>query len=148
MQRHPVYYSFVLLKEGKMSTRKGNVVLLDEFMKEAVKKANAEIKTRYGKANEKAAKSIGYGAVKFGILRVSPEKSVVFDWERALSFEGETSPYIQYAYARISSILKKAKKINQKADLGLLKEKGEWELVKLMSNFTETVTKATNDLRT
>ena len=148
LQRHPVYYSFVLLKEGKMSTRKGNVVLLDEFMKEAVKKANAEIKTRYGKANEKAAKSIGYGAVKFGILRVSPEKSVVFDWERALSFEGETSPYIQYAYARIQSIVKKhKKKTDPNADLSLLNTKEDIELIKQLSAFPETVKKATDDLR-
>jgi len=142
-----VHYSFVLLQEGKMSTRKGNLVLLEDFMREAVNKASDELRKRYNKIDEKSAKAIAYGAVKYGILRVSPEKNVIFYWERALSFEGETSPYIQYAYARISSILKKAKKINQKADLGLLKEKGERELVKLMSNFTETVTKATNDLR-
>ncbi len=148
LRRHPVYYSFVLLKEGKMSTRKGNVVLLEEFMKEAVKKANDEIKKRYGKANEKAAKAIGYGAVKFGILRVSPEKSVVFDWAQALSFEGETSPYIQYAYARIQSILKKhKKKIDPNADLSLLNTKEDVELIKQLSAFPETVKKATDDLR-
>ncbi|MBI2660861.1 arginine--tRNA ligase [Candidatus Woesearchaeota archaeon] len=117
LQRHPVYYSFVLLKEGKMSTRKGNVVLLEDFMTEAVKKANSEIKKRHNKTNDRAAKTIGYGAIKFGILKVSPEKSVVFDWEQALSFEGETAPYIQYAYARIQSILSKHKKsINRNAD--------------------------------
>jgi len=142
-----VHYSFVLLQEGKMSTRKGNVVLLEDFMKEAVDKASSELKKRYGNIDEKSAKVIAYGAVKYGILRVSPEKNVVFEWEQALSFEGETAPYMQYAYARISSILKKAKKINQKADLGLLKEKEEQELIKLLSNFTETITKSTNDLK-
>src|SRR3989339_601318 len=146
-QPRVVHYSFVLLQEGKMSTRKGNVVLLEDFMNEAVEKASQELKRRYNKIDEKSAKAIAYGAVKYGILRVSPEKNVLFDLRQALAFEGETSPYIQYAYARISSILKKAKKINQKADFGLLNKKEEQELIKLMSSFTDTITKATCDLR-
>jgi arginyl-tRNA synthetase len=145
--RKPVYYSFVLLEDGKMSTRKGNLVLLDDFMKEAFDKAGEEIKKRHKKADEKSAKAIAYGAVKYGILKVSPEKNVVFDWQHALSFEGETAPYIMYAYARISSILKRNKKANPKADLKLLKEKEEAELVRLLSNFPEVITKAANELR-
>ncbi|MAG91965.1 arginine--tRNA ligase [Candidatus Woesearchaeota archaeon] len=141
-----VHYSFILLQDGKMSTRKGNLVLLEDFMKEAVNKASEELKKRYDKADESVAKKIAYGAVKYGILKVSPEKNVIFDWEQALSFEGETSPYIQYAYARISSILKKDK-INLKANIKLLTEKEETELIKLLSNFPETVTKATKELR-
>ena len=141
-----VHYSFVLLQEGKMSTRKGNLVLLEDFMKEALSRAREELKGRYGEIDEESAKIIAYGAVKYGILRVSPEKNVTFDWEQALSFEGETSPYIQYAYARISSILKKDK-INPKADLSLLKEKEEDELIKALSNFPEIISKATEELR-
>lgn len=142
-----VHYSFVLLQEGKMSTRKGNLVLLEDFMKEALSKASEELKKRHDKVDIKSAKAIAYGAVKYGILRVSPEKNVVFDWQQALSFEGETSPYIQYAYARISSILKKNKKKNSKADLSLLKEKEEAELIKLLSEFPNTAEKATKELR-
>ena len=142
-----VHYSFVLLQDGKMSTRKGNLVLLEDFMKEAVGKAREELKKRHGKIDEKSAKAIAYGALKYGILKVSPEKNVIFDWQHALSFEGETSPYIQYAYARISSILKKHKKINLKADLKLLKEKEEIGLIKLLSNFPDLVSKATDELR-
>ena len=77
---------------------------------------------------------------------MSPEKNVTFDWESALSFDGETSPYIQYAYARISSILKKDK-LNLKADLSLLSEKEEDELIKTLSNFPEIVSKATEELK-
>ena len=145
---HPrvVHYSFVLLQEGKMSTRKGNLVLLEDFMKEALQKASEELKKRYDTVDEKSAKTIAYGAVKYGILKVSPEKNVNFSWDQALSFEGETSPYIQYAYARISSILAKDK-ANAKADLSLLKEKEETELVKLLSNFPDIVMKATNELK-
>ena len=142
-----VHYSFVLLQEGKMSTRKGNLVLLEDFMREAVNKARDELKKRYNKIDQKAAKAIAYGSVKYGILKVSPEKNVIFDWQQALSFEGETAPYIQYAYARISSILKKGKKINMKSDLKLLKEKEEIELIKLVSNFPETIAKSTNELK-
>ena len=141
-----VHYSFVLLQDGKMSTRKGNLVLLSDFMKEALDKANEELKKRYGKSDEQSAKVIAYGAVKYGILRVSPEKNVIFDWEHALSFEGETAPYIQYAYARISSILAKDK-LNPKADLNLLKEKEETELIRALSNFPEIVLKSANDLK-
>ena len=147
LARKTVYYSFVLLKEGKMSTRKGNLVLLEDFMKEALNKAGEELKKRHNKIDIKAARIIAYGAVKYGILKVSPEKNVIFDWEHALSFEGETSPYIQYAYARISSILKKNRKTGLKADLSLLKEKEEAELVKALSVFPETVSKAAEELR-
>lgn len=146
-QPRVVHYSFVLLQESKMSTRKGNLVLLEEFMKEAVSKASDELKKRYGKADEKSAKAIAYGAVKYGILKVSPEKNVIFDLQQALSFEGETAPYIQYAYARISSILKKAGIISQKADFGLLKEKEEIGLIKLLFNLPDAINKAAHDLR-
>ena len=142
-----VHYSFVLLQEGKMSTRKGNLVLLEDFMKEAVNKASNELKKRHGKADEKSANAIAYGAIKYSVLKVSPEKNVIFDWKHTLSFEGETAPYIQYAYARISGILRKNKKINPKADSRLLNEKEEIELLRLLSKFTETVDKATSDLR-
>jgi len=145
-QPRVVHYSFILLQDGKMSTRKGNLVLLEDFMNEALSKASEELKKRYGKVDEKSAKTIAYGAVKYGILRVSPEKNVVFDWQQALAFEGESCPYIQYAYARISSILAKDK-INPKADLSLLKEKEEIELVKFLSNFPQVALKATHDLR-
>lgn len=147
MHPKPVFYSFVLLQEGKMSTRKGNLVLLEDFMKEAVKKASEELKKRYGIADLKAAKIIAYGAIKYGILKVSAEKNVVFNWEQALSFDGESSPYIQYAYARISSILTKAKRINPKADLSLLAEKEESELIKTLSSFANVSKKACNELK-
>ena len=149
-QRRAVHYSFVLLSEGKMSTRKGNVVLLEDFMVEIVGKAKQELAKRYGKADETSAKIIAYGAVKYGILKVSPEKNVLFDPEQSLSFEGETSPYIQYAYARISSILKKHEKNLKnffRADVKLLKEKEEAELIRLVYDFPEAVSKASADLK-
>jgi len=146
--RKALYYSFVLLDEGKMSTRKGNLVLLEDFMKETLKKSGGELKKRYGIINNKTAKIIGYGALKYSILKVSPEKNVTFNWQQALSFEGETAPYIQYAYARISSILKKHKKpLSTKINFSLLDKKEEIELAKKIASLPDTVEKTGKELR-
>lgn len=144
-----VHYSFVLLTTGKMSTRKGDVVLLSEFMEEAVAKAENEVRNRKNISNvNKVSKVIGYGALKYSILRVSPEKNVTFDWGTALSFEGETAPYIQYAHARSASILRKAKVVfDTKVDFSLLKTAEEVALIKELASFPEVVLEATNDLR-
>ena len=143
-----VHYSFVLLEEGKMSTRKGNLVLLEDFMKEALKKAKVEIKKRHEKVNESSAKAIGYGAIKYSILRVSTEKNVIFNWQQALSFEGESAPYIQYAYARICSIFKKYnKKISGKINYSLLNKKEEIELIKKIAEFPNIISRITDNLK-
>ncbi len=145
-----VHYSFILLAAGKMSTRSGNVVLLEEFMRQAEEKALAEMASRKKKltpAVKKLAKSIGYGAIKYHIVKVSPEKNVTFEWEQALSFEGESAPYIQYAHARICSILKKAKSKPAKADYSLLSTPEEQQLVKAISNFPDLAEKAAALLR-
>jgi len=140
-----IHYSFVLLQEGKMSTRKGNVVLLSEFMEESVKKAQNELKKRKNK-DKKLAKIIGYGALKYSILKNSPEKNVLFDWDQALSFEGESSPYIQYSYARANSILKKIK-LEKKFNFNLLDKKEEISLIKLLNEFQNIINKSLRDLK-
>jgi len=144
-----VHYSFILLKTKKMSTRRGEVILISDFMKEARLKAENEIKKRGQiKAVKSVAKTIGYGALKYSILRVSPDKNVTFSWGIALSFEGETAPYIQYAHARAASIIRKAKiKIDDKADFSLLKKSEESALIKNISAFPEIVLDATQNLR-
>jgi arginyl-tRNA synthetase len=143
----PVHYSFVLLSDGKMSTRKGTVVLLEEFMKEAVDKAAEEIKKRHPRVIKKTAKAIGYGAIKFAMLRVSNEKNVLFDWKHALNFEGETGPYIQYSYARIQSIIRKyKKKLPESADLSLLSANIEYAIVKELSYFPHIIDTAAKEL--
>tara|TARA_Y100000310_G_scaffold159627_1_gene159314 strand:- start:67320 stop:68984 length:1665 start_codon:yes stop_codon:yes gene_type:complete len=141
-----IHYSFILLKEGKMSTRKGNLVLLEEFMEEARKKAHEEIKKRKNKITKNLDKIIGYGALKFSILKIAPEKNIVFEWEQALNFEGETSPYIQYAHARICSILKKIK-APRKVDLSNLYNQYELDLITLISNFPNVVNESVKHLK-
>jgi len=146
-----IYYSFVLLTEGKMSTRKGTLVLLEDFMEEAVQKAKKEIQTRAKLAKkelEKRAETIGYGSIKYSILKVGPEKNVTFDWKHALAFEGDTGPYLQYAYARICSILRKyGKKLEHNTDLSLLGEVSEVNLIKKLEEFTLVVKDAELQLK-
>ena len=131
-----VNYSFVLLPTGKMSTRQGNVVLLEDFMDELVLKANEQIKSRTGAEDLKLAKILGYGALKYCILKSSNDKNVLFDLNEAVSFEGDTSLYIQYAYSRICSLLQGIK-LHDSCDFALLAHPREWELCLHLSRFTQ-----------
>lgn len=144
-----VHYSFITLPGGeKMSTREGSVIMLTDFMAEASKRALAELKSRTNKPGQKLAKTIGYGAVKYAILKVSPEKNIAFEWEKALSFDGEASPYIQYAYARSVSIIKKAKWKKQDIQkYNLLTTPEEAALLLKLYQFPQVVQKATDSLR-
>ncbi len=143
-----VHYSYVLLKEGKMSTRQGTVVLLEDFMREAAEKALQEIqKRKLAKGNkQKLAKIIGFGAVKFAFLRVSADKNIVFEWERALTFEGESGPYVQYAYARACSILKRARR-KGKLDFALIKSAQEQALIAKCGAFPQVVADTVSTLQ-
>lgn len=132
-----IHYSFVLLPDGKMSTRNGTVVLLEDFMKEILNKTREELLKRNQVIDEEKAKKIAYGAVKYTILKGSCEKNVIFDLEKALSFEGDTSLYIQYNYARINSILKKAEydKMEKLEKYELLNEDVEISLIQKIEDF-------------
>lgn len=140
-----IHYSFVLLPSGKMSTRRGEVVLLEDFMEEIRKKASEEIVKRHRKNIESHSKVIAYGALKFAILKVSPDKNITFEIEKALSFEGESGPYIQYAYTRAGSILKKLKKLKNPR-LEVLNTEYEHKLIKKLSEFQEIVECASANL--
>ncbi len=139
-----VHYSFVLLKGGKrMATRKGELVLLEDFMKEAIKKAKEELRKR--KSNLKNAKKIAYGAIKYGILKIANEKNVIFDWDEALNFEGDSGPYIQYAYARACNILNKVRL--GKPNFNILSNDYEFNLVKKLGEFKDVIEKSCKELR-
>jgi len=143
----PIHYSFILLNKGKMSTRKGNLVLLSDFIQQAIKKAKQEIKKRNPKAKniDKLAKAIANSAIKYSILKISPEKNVMFDLPTALSFEGDTGPYLQYTHARACSILKRIKKTG-KTNYSLL-NKEEKQLINILSNFPKIILKASSNYR-
>ena len=138
-----VHIPFGLVKfaDRKLSTRKGNVVLLEELLKEAVAKTLETINVKNPELKEKemVAKEIGIGAVLFTYLKNSREKDIVFDWDEMLSFEGETGPYVQYSYARAKSILRKAEGINGDADFSKLTSKEEFELTKVLEGFNKAI---------
>lgn len=110
-----VHYSFTLLKEKgkgtkKMSTRKGDVILVSNFIKEAINKAKQEIRKRKRDKKvvlDKVAEAIAIGAIRYGIAKFELNKEILFDWQEALNFDGNSAPYLQYVYARASNILKK-----------------------------------------
>lgn len=139
---HYIFYEFVLLPEGKMSTRKGEVVLLEDFIGEAYKRIYKEVEKRWPKLDKKdkeeIANMIAVGAVRFSIVKVAPQKTITFNWDKALSFEGDTGPYLQYAYVRCNSILRKLGKLG-KANYAELIKPEEQLLVKKISEFPEVV---------
>lgn len=116
LELNHVYFGLIKLPCGRMSTRKGNVIFLEEFLQKAIDLAKQKIiennKDIASSDLEKTAKIVGIGAVKFFDLGQGRERDIKFDWEKALSFEGIGSPYVQYAYTRALSILRNAKKEN------------------------------------
>ena len=142
-----IFYSFVSLPEGKMSTRRGRVVYLDELIDECIKRAYDEVKKRRGKdLSEKKmkeiAEKIGVGALRYNIIKVQPEKGITFKWEEALNFDGNSAPFIQYAHARACSILSKTKEKISKVDASTLSHPSELSLIKKLAEFPLAVEEA------
>jgi arginyl-tRNA synthetase len=142
-------YGLVMLPSGKMSSRKGSVVFYDDLKTELFSLATAEVKKRHPDwSDEKiaeTAKKIAFAALKLGMVNRDNEKELIFDWEQAISFEGETGPYVQYAHARICSVLRKyaqplpqLKKLNYKK----LMNKEELQLLRLLNKFPGVVSTA------
>jgi len=131
-----IFYSFVSLPEGRMSTRKGRVVYLDDLIEEAVERAMIEVKKRgiKGEKAERIANAVAMGAIRYNIVKVNPDKSMVFKWEDALNFEGASAPFIQYAHARCSSILRKATPPDGEVELSF-GHPSEIELIKMLAKF-------------
>jgi arginyl-tRNA synthetase len=142
-----IFYSFVGLPEGRMSTRKGRVVFLDDLLAEAEDLAKSEVEKRREDLSEeninKIAKMVGIAAIRYNIVRVQPEKKIIFKWEDALSFEGNSAPFIQYSHARASSIIRKAEEdgiqISDAYDSDLLIHPSETSLIKEMAGFPQAV---------
>ncbi len=138
-----VHVGFGLVKfaDRKLSTRKGEVILLDDLIKESIDKTLEVINEKNSNLEnkEEVAKKIGVGAVVFTYLKNSREKDIVFDWKEMLSFEGETGPYVQYSYARANSILTRAGEVNETPDFTKLTSKEEFELVKTLESFNKNI---------
>ncbi|MFA5214072.1 MAG: arginine--tRNA ligase [Methanoregula sp.] len=116
-----VHFEFVSLPEGSMSTRAGKFVSADDLITEVRKRAFDEVTARRPELDEGVrtaiSQSVALAAIRYDIVKVSPEKSTVFDWKEALNFERQSGPYLQYAHARACSILEKAGQFTECYDL-------------------------------
>ena len=130
--------------QGALSTRKGNVVFLDDVLNEAVEKAAKVIEGKKPELEDKQkiASDVGVGAVIFGALSSGRIKDLVFSIDKALSFEGETAPYLQYTHARCRSVLSRAGVSDGKIDYDVLTDDDSFTLVRLLSSFDDVVSDA------
>ena len=139
-----IYYGRIRLPEGKISSRKGKQALLKDILNEAIKSASLVIQDRELENKEEIATKVGVGAVCFLPLKNDKLKDSTFDLQSSLSFDGETSPYLQYSYARCCSILRKFKEmnINDSPDYSVLNNTEAFELVKMINSFKDVIHQA------
>lgn len=145
-----VHVPFGMVTQGgkKFSTRKGHVVKLEMALDEAVDRAEKQIEAKNPNLEnkEEVAKQVGVGAVKFYDLKTDRNNGYDFDLDEMVSFEGETGPYVQYAHARIQSILRKA---NHKVDINnislAVSDAEAWEIVKALKEFPNVVKRAADN---
>ncbi|MDY7091366.1 MAG: arginine--tRNA ligase [Acidobacteriota bacterium] len=139
-----VPFGLIRLPKGRMSTRKGRVIFLEDVLDEAISRAEAVLEDRELSDDEKAtiARMVGIGAVKWADLSQTRTKDVLFDWDKMLNLQGDSAPYLQYAYVRTLSMLRKAPEGLGEADPDLLGEPSEVELVKALARFPEAVAAA------
>ena len=142
-----VSFGMVLLPTGKMSTREGNVIRLDELLKEAISRAKEIIEQKNPdlENKEEVAKKVGIGAVIFNDLSASRIKDEVFDWDAILNFQGETGPYIQYTYVRTKSVLEKAGYLPkiEEVKTEMLTDECSQDILKLIYNFQDILVQVT-----
>ena len=105
------FNGFIKLKDGAMSTRKGTVIFLSDLITEGFNRTKAIIEEKGQSLLDKDIQAISIGAIKYSYLAQDREKDVVFDWDKALSFEGNSGPYIQYSYVRAKNIVEKVGEI-------------------------------------
>lgn len=144
-EMHHLAYEFVTLKEGAMSSRKGNIVTYEDFRDAMKEMAGEESRKRHPEwSDEKVAETgwaVAEGAMKFGMLKQDTDRPIVFDMEEALSFDGFTGPYVQYSHARLSSILAKADGETVSV-CRASEDPAEFALLRVVADFPEVVLRA------
>lgn len=147
-----VSYGMIRLKTGKMSTREGNVIYVNDLINDAINKSKEIMLAKNPELEdiEEVSKKIGIGALIFNYLKNGKNKDIIFDLDETLRFDGETGPYVQYTYVRTKSILEKVgfdiENINKdEIQYNLLKEKQEVELIKELEKFEAIIRKAANE---
>lgn len=135
-----VDFGLMRLKEGKLSTREGRVIFLEDVIQEGIRKASSIINEKNPrlKNKEKVAKAVAIAALKYADLSRDRIKDIVFNWDDVLKFEGNTGPYLQYTYARACSILRKTKKKPKISGL----DNDEFKIIKQLSLFPSVVKNA------
>ena len=143
-----VSYGMVSLPTGKMSTRLGNVVKIEDLINGTIEKAQEIIAEKNPNLENKdeVAKKVGIGAIVFNTLSTVTTKDQIFDWNTALNFQGETGPYIQYTYVRTRSVLEKAGYVPKSEDIKIenLTDEYSLEILKLMYNFEDVLIQVTD----
>ncbi|WP_336362223.1 arginine--tRNA ligase [Halalkalicoccus salilacus] len=150
-----VLYSYVNLPEGKMSTRAGTGVDLDDLLDEAVERAREEVESRLDTRIrddeldeddvERIARQVGIGAVRYDVVSKQPSKAITFEWERALNFEAQSAPYVQYVHARTCGILSEADVEPGTVDPAVLETAEERDLLEVIARFPATIEEAAED---
>ena len=142
-----ISFGMVLLKDGKMSTREGNIIKLEDLLKEAVQRAKQIIEEKNPNLEnkEEVAKKVGIGAVIFNDLANSRIKDEIFDWNQILNFQGETGPYIQYTYVRTKSVLERVGYLLDDSEIKLenLEEEYSQNILKIIYNFEDILIQVT-----
>ncbi len=140
-----ISFGMVSLKDQTLSTRKGQVVFLEDVLNKAIEKTREIMENREDTVNDigEVSRIVGIGAVKFQELYNNRIKDYVFDWDEVLNFDGETGPYVQYTYARAKSVLRKAG-LDEIKPLAIEKitSDEEFSLVKKLAGFEDVVVKA------
>jgi len=144
-------YNLVSFPGQRISGRRGRYVTFDEVINESVSRAYDEVSKRSPNLPEtnkrEIAETVGVGAVKYALVETDPQKRVVFTWDKVLNFETNSAPYIQYSHARACSILRKVDSQPKNADMSLLKEPLERDLVLMVSRFPEVFVDAADNLK-
>ncbi|MGQ7461816.1 arginine--tRNA ligase [Streptococcus suis] len=139
-----ITFGLVTKDKKKLSTRKGNIILLEPTLDEAISRALTQIEAKNPdlENKEEVAHAVGVGAVKFYDLKTDRDNGYDFDLEAMVSFEGETGPYVQYAYARIQSVLRKANFVPSAENDYNLADSESWDIIKHIQNFSNVVERA------
>ena len=137
-----VPFGMVSLEGSTLSTREGNVVFLEDVLNTSVEKVKAVMKEKNTDEEDGVAEKVGVGAVIFYALSSARIKDLVFSYDKALSFEGETGPYLLYTHARCRSVIKKAGQVDGKFDISALDSPSAYEVIKLLNEYDSTVIEA------
>ncbi|MBN2197612.1 arginine--tRNA ligase [Candidatus Wolfebacteria bacterium] len=136
-----IKFGMILGESGKkMSTRKGQFIKLEKLLDKAEKRAS--------KINKKTAEAVGLGAIKYRILSQERNSDIIFDWEQMLNLKGNSGPYLQYAFTRMKSILKKAGLLPKNKDFSLLKKESEQNIIRHLIYFPEIVKRSAETYET